>query len=104
MDMSLWFNLYSFDVMGDLGFGQSFHSLEEGKMHWAILLLDEAMEALGMSIPEWFFTLLVAIPGGADGYHRFVKYCQQKLNDRMTKQGKQDVPVSEIKPDTSIKT
>jgi len=27
----LWFNFYSFDVMGDLGFGSSFDMLTSGK-------------------------------------------------------------------------
>ena len=31
MDVSKWFNYYSFDVMGDLSFGKSFNMLVDGK-------------------------------------------------------------------------
>lgn len=41
INASKWFNLFSFDVMGDLGFGKSFNMLESGETHWAIKLLGE---------------------------------------------------------------
>ena len=31
VDASLWFNFYSFDVMGDLAFGRTFDMLATGK-------------------------------------------------------------------------
>jgi len=31
VDISLWLNFYSFDVMGDLAFGSSFDMLTSGK-------------------------------------------------------------------------
>jgi hypothetical protein len=31
IDASLWFNFYSFDVMGDLAFGRTFDMLASGK-------------------------------------------------------------------------
>lgn len=36
VNMTTWFNLYSFDVMGRLAFGKDYHMIENGKRHWAL--------------------------------------------------------------------
>jgi len=48
VDVSKWFNLYSFDVMGDLAFGKSFGMLQSGEEHYAVKLLQEGMEPMGL--------------------------------------------------------
>ncbi|KIX00842.1 uncharacterized protein Z518_09907 [Rhinocladiella mackenziei CBS 650.93] len=83
LDMSKWFNLYSFDVMGDLGFGTSFHMLESGELHWAIRLLNLGMDPMGFCLPPWVFRLMTAIPGLAAGYWKFIGYCSDQLDARM---------------------
>ena len=45
VNASKWFNYYSFDVMGDLAFGESFDMLRNGKEHWAIKIISEAMDS-----------------------------------------------------------
>ena len=92
MDMSKWFNLYSFDVMGDLGFGKSFHMLESGELHWSIKLLNEGMDPMGLCLPPWVFRVLTAIPGAAAGYWKFIAYCSNQLDERMAVQGKLENP------------
>lgn len=47
VDVSKWFNLYSFDVMGDLAFGKGFGMLQSGEEHYAVKLLQAGMEAQG---------------------------------------------------------
>lgn len=94
LDASQWFSLYGFDVMGDLSFGKSFDSIESGKTHWAIELLNEGMKFAGRSFPEWFFRVLTAIPGAAKDFFRFNTFCDQRLDDRISRQGKSDHPVS----------
>lgn len=89
--MAKWFNLYSFDVMGDLAFGRSFNMLESGEAHFAIKLLNEGMEPVGFNLPIWFFRVLIAIPGATKSYHRFIDFCSQQLDERM-KIGKMDNP------------
>ena len=37
-------NLYSFDTMGELAFGENFGMLEKGEVHWAIELLNAGMD------------------------------------------------------------
>jgi tryprostatin B 6-hydroxylase len=81
--------------MGDLGFGQSFDSTREGKPHWAMKLLGEGMAPVGFGLPDWLFILLVSIPGLAKEFHRFIAYCSHRLDERISKQGKSDIPVSD---------
>ena len=56
--MSKWFNLYSFDVMGDLAFGTSYNMLQTGELHWAIKTLNEGMTMAGLNLPIWLFRLV----------------------------------------------
>ena len=77
--------------MGDLGFGSSFNMLESGEEHWAIKLLNEGMDPVGFSFPVWFFRTLITIPGLAAGYFKFIAFCQQQIENRVQRQGKQDV-------------
>lgn len=92
MNVSKWFNFYSFDVMGDLGFGQPFDMLKSGKSHWAINLLNEGMDPVGFCFPPWFFRTLLAIPGAATGYFRFINFCTKQLDDRMKVEAKPENP------------
>lgn len=43
VDASLWFNFYSFDVMGDLAFGSSFDVLASGKKVRLLLLFIDIL-------------------------------------------------------------
>jgi cytochrome P450 len=85
VNVSKWFNLYSFDVMGDLGFGESFNMLESGEEHWAIALLNAGMDPMGLWFPTWFFRTIVAIPGAAKDYFRFIDYCTNQIKKRISK-------------------
>jgi hypothetical protein len=67
MNVTKWFNFYSFDVMGDLAFGKSYKMLESGEKHWSLQLLSEGMDSIGFNFPTWFFPVLIAIPGAAAG-------------------------------------
>ncbi|KAL9608412.1 MAG: hypothetical protein Q9167_006760 [Letrouitia subvulpina] len=41
LDLVKWFNFVTFDISGDLSFGDSFHSLEESQYHpWVAILLS----------------------------------------------------------------
>jgi cytochrome P450 len=86
VNVSEVFNWYSFDVMGDLAFGRSFGCLEGADTHWAIKLLSEGMKPAGLAMPSWFFRVLVAIPGAAKDYWRFIEFCCDQLRRRMEEQ------------------
>lgn len=83
VNITKYFNLYSFDVMGDLAFGASFQMLESNEEHWAIKLLNEGIEPLGYMFPIWFFRIMTAIPRLMDDWWKFIDYCSQRLDERM---------------------
>ncbi|KIW07631.1 uncharacterized protein PV09_01577 [Verruconis gallopava] len=82
------FNFFGYDVMGDLAFGKDFGMLQSGEQHYAVTLLNEGMQPFAIFPPVWFFRILAAIPGMAAGYHKFVKYCDDQLQERLKKKPK----------------
>lgn len=83
INVSKWFNLYSFDIVGDLAFGTSFKMLEASEEHWAIKLLNEGIEPLSFMFPVWFFRFMTTVPGLMGDWWKFTDYCAQRLDDRM---------------------
>lgn len=83
VNVTQWFNRYSFDVMGDLAFGTSFEMLESAEEHWAIKLLNEGIDPLGFFFPTWFFRTVITIPKLMDNWWKFIDYCSQMLDKRM---------------------
>ncbi|KAF2099261.1 cytochrome P450 [Rhizodiscina lignyota] len=83
VNVSDWFNYFSYDVMGDLAFGESFDMLEKGEEHWAIALLNAGMEPMAAKLPPWVFRVIVAIPGAAKDYWKFINYCSEQMQKRM---------------------
>ena len=77
------FNFYSFDVMGDLAFGESFDMLMLSEDHWVIKLLNKGMGPLGYHFPVWFFRMMVVVPRLADEWWQFIHYCTQKVDERI---------------------
>ncbi|KAL2848581.1 cytochrome P450 [Aspergillus pseudoustus] len=92
VDISKWFNFWSFDVMGDLAFGQSFKMLHEAKGHWAVDLLDKQQEGAGFGLPCWAARALMAIPGARKAYYTFLRFCAEQIETRIGLQGKQTNP------------
>ena len=92
MDITKWFNWYSFDVIGDLGFGKSFGMLDSGSMHWAIQILQDGMDTLGLYLPLWAVRLLLYVFRPSREIERFSQFFIDQLHNRMNTQGKQDVP------------
>jgi len=82
INVTRWFNYYSFDVMGDLAFGKSFEMLEKGE-HWAIQLLNAGLEPLAFAFPVWFFRVLTAIPGLARDWWKFIDFCAHSMEQRL---------------------
>lgn len=78
--------------MGDLAFGKSFGMLESAETHWAIKLLNDSQDALGLALPEWFGRLLMAVPRAMEDSHRFTAFCASQIEKRIEIQGKQEQP------------
>jgi cytochrome P450 len=53
-----------------------------------IMCIIAGMDPLGFGFPQWFFRALVALPGLSHGYHKFIAFCTQSLDDRIKQQGK----------------
>ncbi|KAG6226290.1 hypothetical protein E4U26_002480 [Claviceps purpurea] len=62
-DASKWFNFYSFDVMGDMAFGENFNMLNSGHAHAFMKLIHKHLIAAGkLSHLIWLFPLIRAMP------------------------------------------
>ncbi|TVY15568.1 Tryprostatin B 6-hydroxylase [Lachnellula arida] len=84
VNVTKWFNLYTFDVMGDLAFGTSFDMLASKEEHWAIKLLGAGIEPLKWMFPVWFFRIMISLPKLGDDWWKFINYCSSKLDERMS--------------------
>ena len=82
IEMNKWFNLYSFDVMGQLAFGKDYGMLDTGERHWALDLITKMMESAPPRLPAWCFRMLIAIPGTAKDLFKFLKFCKDELEWR----------------------
>lgn len=83
VDVCKWVNLYSFDVMGELTFGEGFESLERGEDHWAIKMLNTTMRQIGLFVPIWLLLTLLRVPGLSADWFGFLEFCGQKLLFRL---------------------
>ncbi|KAJ0414329.1 cytochrome P450 [Aspergillus carlsbadensis] len=92
INISQWFNFWSFDVMGDLAFGQSFKMLSSAKGHWAVDLLTKQQEGAGFGLPWWTARLLMSIPGARKAYYTFLRFSAEQIENRIGLQGKQANP------------
>lgn len=78
-----WFNNYSFDIVGDLAFGQSFDMLKKDELHWSVRLLAEGFEPLSYGLPTWMFRMAQLIPGATKDWFRFLDFCRERMITRM---------------------
>lgn len=64
VDITTWFQYFGFDVMGELGFGRSFHQIKTGTPHFETEFLREGMAILATVTPvPWLYHLAQSIPG-----------------------------------------
>jgi hypothetical protein len=83
MDMSAWAMYFSFDVMGEVGFGKDFNNLASGVEHSAIKGVHSHMTMLGiMSTVPWLLNVLSSIPGAAAGYSEFFGFCAGQIREK----------------------
>nr|QKG86308.1 NotG [Aspergillus sp. FM242] len=83
VNVSDWFNFYSYDVMGDLAFARSFDMLDTSGSHWAIDVLLSGITPYRYCVPSWVFRSLVTMPSISKDWHRFVEFVTQRLVHRM---------------------
>lgn len=83
VDATLWAAMFSFDVMGDAGFGMDLGSLSSGQEHPASKQIHGFVWVLGVvqSIP-WLPNLLSSLPGVNRGFAAFFDLCALVLADK----------------------
>lgn len=84
INATLWFNLYSFDIMGDLAFAKSYKMLQSGQQHSAFKILSEGMEAFGYTLPDWAVRLIISIPALTQPIVKFRTFCAEQTQQRMS--------------------
>lgn len=83
IDVSAWSMFFSFDVMGDVGFGKDFNNLNSGVEHPAIKGVHDHMKAIGiLNAVPWFTNILGSIPGAAAGYNGFFSFCSGQIREK----------------------
>ncbi|KAL4931670.1 cytochrome P450 [Aspergillus undulatus] len=92
VDVTKWFGLYSFDVMGDLAFGKGLSMLDkrDSEEHLVVQSLQEGLAALSFMPSVWALRLLAGIPWLARDRWRFLDFCTRQLQQRL--QTDQSIP------------
>ena len=83
IDLSLWFNYYAFDVMGDLPFGKSFGMLRTGTTHFILNMLHDAGKVVGALGPvPWMILIIASIQLVANKREQFLAWCGKEVEQR----------------------
>ncbi|KAI0548665.1 cytochrome P450 [Xylaria curta] len=90
LDIAPWFNYITFDIFGDLGFGESFNCLDNSRYHpWIALLFNSVKAASFVAAARFYplveFLLLKIIPPSLkkmqrDHYQQIVDKIERRLN------------------------
>lgn len=90
VDMVRWFNFTSFDILGDLAFGEPFGCLRSGIMHpWIELIFTAIKSVMDMQIIRrvpGLFPLMMAIAGlfqQSQHLQDQFMFCQKKARERL---------------------
>ncbi|VUC24617.1 unnamed protein product [Clonostachys rosea] len=83
VNISTLFNFFSFDVMGDLAFGQSFDMLTDGTAHeYMKSARDDMLTATAFSHLVWILPLLKSIPGLNHRHVQLQKWLATQVDQR----------------------
>lgn len=58
IDLTRWFNFTTFDLIGDLAFGEPFDCLSNDRYHWWVLTILDAVKASAYLKIFWFYPIL----------------------------------------------
>lgn len=61
VDMTRWYNFTTFDLIGDLAFGEPFGCLSESKYHWWVMVILDAVKASAYLKVFWFYPILLPL-------------------------------------------
>ncbi|KAK4212943.1 cytochrome P450 [Rhypophila decipiens] len=93
IDIGPWFNFTTFDIFGDLGFGESFECLQNSRLHpWIALLFNSVKAAAFISATRFYpvieYVLMKCVPPSLqkmkqDHYQQIVDKVHRRLNYEM---------------------
>ncbi|KAL2837526.1 cytochrome P450 [Aspergillus pseudodeflectus] len=84
LNVADWFNYYSFDVMGDLAFGESFNMLIDGKDAYILKKLHADMKSIGLfSHLTWLFPFFKRVPILNSEYLKFWEFVGERVAQRI---------------------
>ncbi|KAH8800518.1 putative benzoate 4-monooxygenase cytochrome P450 [Flagelloscypha sp. PMI_526] len=84
INMTAWCGFFAFDVMGDIGLGKDFQSVETGTEHPAMTFIHLATRivALGGTLP-WLMRLRTLFPRKASaGYIALIEYSSERVFEK----------------------
>ncbi|KAF2102014.1 isotrichodermin C-15 hydroxylase [Rhizodiscina lignyota] len=91
LDMVKWYNFITFDIMGDLAFGESFHSLDNRDYHpFIAMIFQGAVQSIGYNIIMRIYPLLKRVStllglGVPEAKRReLLQFASNKVDDRMS--------------------
>lgn len=83
-DANKWFNLFSFEMMGWMAFGQSFDLIATGKKTYYMELIQKSVENVGTyaNLP-WLMVLMKQTPILSATFQTFRKWLRKQLISQM---------------------
>lgn len=80
VNITAWANTYALDIIGDIGLGTEFRSLDDGKDHPAIKGVHDSMAIIGfLSSVPWLLKILSDTPGATRKFNLFKEYCGNQV-------------------------
>lgn len=61
IDITCWFNFTTFDLIGDLAFGEPFGCLSTSEYHWWVRIILDAVKASAYLKVFWFYPFLIPL-------------------------------------------
>jgi hypothetical protein len=92
VDLTNWLNFTTFDITGDLAFGESFHALEKGESHYFVETIFQSLKFATVLRPLNAYPVtsvllhaLLRIPGLANARKRLGNYTKKTVTKRLEK-------------------
>ena len=84
VNVTVFFEYFGFDVMGDVGYNKSFGMLESQKSHYAIETFKGGTIVLGTLSPiPWLIHTLFSLPFLAKGWEMYSTWAHEELQNRI---------------------
>ena len=84
LNISVWFQYFAFDVMGELGFGNPFNQVRTAKSHFETNFLREGMSLLAIVTPvPWLYHLGRTMPRLTRDWEELLSWSARQAQHRI---------------------